>query len=201
MTKERAEFFKDAAETAGLEVEIRSDYGGRGMKIDGKTLNIFKPEEVIPLIRCKKRNKIGGNTRTTFNDKHGNEYLVNLRKNKFLCLRKNPRCVCCGTELSFFIMRKTRDNQAMMESCGVSDNGDIVLMTMDHIIPVSVSKKNRRSGGVSQTQTMCETCNNLKSNHDVSMKNLLIVKKIYDKNKDKFKLGFFRNLLRLVDHN
>lgn len=53
MTKEQAEFFKNAAEEVGLEIEMRDGYSGRGMY--GKTTFAVVTDslsDLIPALLC-----------------------------------------------------------------------------------------------------------------------------------------------------
>ncbi|AEO93417.1 HNH endonuclease [Bacillus phage G] len=73
-------------------------------------------------------------------------------------------CCSCGLEGRFFA--KERGNESYpyhFNLYAVNDKGEEVLMTKDHIVPVSKGGKNH----ISNYQTMCIICNEKKGNQEV----------------------------------
>jgi hypothetical protein len=72
------------------------------------------------------------------------------------------KCIACGIEGKFFAaetgMAKSIYEQYHLNLYGYDDFGDEVLMTSDHIVPLSRGGKN----GVENMQTMCKPCNEKK---------------------------------------
>lgn len=74
---------------------------------------------------------------------------------------KGTKCVCCGIEGKFFAKEKYhKDKRYHLNLYALDANGNEILMTKDHIIPVSKGGLN----DISNYQTMCEPCNVAKGN-------------------------------------
>lgn len=76
------------------------------------------------------------------------------------------KCVSCGLEGSFW--RKERDEHSarfFMQLYAVTRYGEIILMTKDHIKPLSKGGKNYAGN----LQTMCATCNSKKADLWIDM--------------------------------
>lgn len=73
------------------------------------------------------------------------------------------KCVCCGLQASHFAIEKQLHNKTAlhphMNLYGLTDRGEEILFTKDHI----VSKKDGGRDILSNMQTMCQPCNNLKA--------------------------------------
>lgn len=69
---------------------------------------------------------------------------------------KGMTCVSCGIQGKFFAKeRNPTDKRYHLNLYAVNDKGEEVLMTKDHIIPVSLGGKNT----LDNLQCMCELCN------------------------------------------
>lgn len=80
-----------------------------------------------------------------------------------LFFTKGTRCCCCGIEGKFFRKErniKMKTKRYHLNLYAVNDDGIEVLMTKDHIIPVSKGGDNT----LNNYQTMCEICNEKKGN-------------------------------------
>jgi 5-methylcytosine-specific restriction endonuclease McrA len=90
---------------------------------------------------------------------HKTEYRLNLSKDRYRLFAKSRTCVWCG--LTGTVMRLEYNDSSFRRPSfnlyGFRGNTPI-LMTRDHIIPRSRGGKDR----LSNYQTMCEPCNNLK---------------------------------------
>jgi hypothetical protein len=76
---------------------------------------------------------------------------------------KGLRCAKCGIEGKFFAKEKNLgDKSYHLNLYAVDENGNEVLMTKDHIIPLSKGEDN----DISNYQTMCERCNFAKGNNE-----------------------------------
>lgn len=86
------------------------------------------------------------------------------------CFVDNPKCVCCGLEGTHFILTKfSWDKDVSLVFYHISKDLRM-LMTVDHIIPRAL----RGSNDISNLQTMCHSCNNLKAEHNVDIATLRI---------------------------
>jgi len=78
-----------------------------------------------------------------------------------LFFTKGTTCVACGVEGTIWVLEKHRDtptDRFHLNLYGLDKDGNEVLITKDHIIP----KKHGGGNHLSNYQTMCYTCNNLK---------------------------------------
>ena len=87
---------------------------------------------------------------------------INMASLRYQCFAsKGTRCVKCGLEGSFFVKEKANSKEQAkryhFNLYGIKD-GNEVLFTKDHIIPVSKKGRNH----LSNLQTMCSPCNNEK---------------------------------------
>lgn len=72
-------------------------------------------------------------------------------------------CAHCGIKGSFFVKERIKSNPNdpyHLNLYAIDNDGEEVLMTKDHIIPVSKGGRNH----ISNYQPMCFPCNNIKSN-------------------------------------
>lgn len=77
-----------------------------------------------------------------------------------LFAEQGRECVGCGIEgVMFIIETEFKDKRPHATLYAVDDNGDVRLMTKDHIIPKSKGGINRQSN----YQVMCQKCNNEKA--------------------------------------
>ena len=81
--------------------------------------------------------------------------LMNFRKH-------GVTCVSCRIEGSIFLKQKHNDDirRWHLNLYAKESNGNLILMTRDHIIPISRGGKDI----LSNLQTMCQDCNGIKSN-------------------------------------
>jgi len=99
---------------------------------------------------------------------NGLKYNLNLfrwtNKPKLKCFAKSTSCVCCGTKAEKFILiQQKKEDPPALQLIG-NFNDKPILFTVDHIVPLSMGGINNYSN----YQTMCSSCNNLKSNLDIS---------------------------------
>lgn len=72
-------------------------------------------------------------------------------------------CVNCGIKGAFFALERTNKKYPWnLELYAIDSNGEEVLMTKDHIKPKSKGGKDH----ISNTQTMCTSCNMKKGNKE-----------------------------------
>jgi hypothetical protein len=72
------------------------------------------------------------------------------------------KCVCCGLEAKYFAKEKDfSSNRYHFNLYGINEEGQEILFTKDHIVPKSKGGKN----DISNYQTMCSTCNEVKGSN------------------------------------
>lgn len=109
----------------------------------------FELDEVLPYVPNKWISKIR------------KEYLwynVKMSSDRLLVFTQNISCVECWRTWTHFILESHLENDIPHFNL-YSDDG--ILMTKDHIIPVSKGWPNT----ISNYQTMCKICNERKSNY------------------------------------
>jgi len=98
----------------------------------------------------------------------GVSYMVRMNSDRYALFKQNLDCVSCGLEGSrMFLDLNPGDNSPHFNLYG-EENGRLVLMTKDHIVPKS-------KGGedvLHNYQTMCSVCNNLKGNYDLMLEDV-----------------------------
>lgn len=90
----------------------------------------------------------------------GQSYWVHMRSLRFECFRRRQRCVVCGLRGTKMVLEfgSPVAGSPHFNLYGEED-GELVLMTKDHITPVSHGGKNR----LTNLQTMCTRCNGIKA--------------------------------------
>lgn len=89
---------------------------------------------------------------------------VKTNSQRYAVFQKSTKCVCCGLEACFFASEKVKYDKTdkyHFNLYGVNEQGEEVLFTKDHIIPVSKGGKNI----IENYQTMCATCNQEKQDN------------------------------------
>lgn len=90
----------------------------------------------------------------------GDEVKANSQRLQ-LFFSKGVDCIHCGTKGKFFLKCKHKgDERYHMELIGQDKNGQLVLMTKDHIVPKSKGGRDV----LENYQTMCTVCNCKKGN-------------------------------------
>lgn len=140
------------------------------MKAKKKLIHIaeFVPEEVFPYITEEetKRSYLVDET----------EYSVRMNSQRYHVFRNNPACVCCGIIGTKMILDINPGDQSPHFNLYAEENGRLVLMTKDHITPKSRGGRDE----LSNYQSMCCTCNNLKGAHDLAMEDILELRRLWD---------------------
>lgn len=100
----------------------------------------------------------------------GIKYSVNVDSHRYFTFARNTNCYICNLPSSYFLLQQSKYDKTSnqfaahfnlyAEDINNSHNGNIILMTADHVIPVS---KNGKSNS-SNLKTCCYFCNNKKGN-------------------------------------
>lgn len=106
-------------------------------------------------------------------------YLVKMNSQRYFVFKENNKCVSCGIEGTRFILQQHPNDKSPHFNLYAEENGQLVLMTKDHIF----AKSNGGSDHYSNYQTMCSICNNLKGNDHISLEGIAELRKAYDSNK------------------
>ena len=91
----------------------------------------FDPEEVFSHItKAKNGNKKNYNI-------DGVDYLVRMNSQRYHVFKDNPSCVCCGIVGTKMVLDVNPGDQSPHFNLYAEENGRLVLMTKDHILPKS----------------------------------------------------------------
>jgi len=113
-----------------------------------------------------------------FRDK---EYLVKMNSQRYFMFKENLCCVCCGLKGSrMFLEYHPYDMTPHFNLYGV-DNGELILMTKDHILAKALGGEDRHSN----YQTMCSVCNGLKGHTSLTLDSLKTLRRVFDESKFK----------------
>lgn len=138
-----------------------------------KTLKAYSLEDVFDMIKHLDHSKpfvpliIDGKTQK-----------INLGVNRLHVFLNSTKCACCGLEGTFFLLQqlpKEIDGGTAHFNMYALEDNQMVLMTVDHVL----AKNNGGLDNISNMQTMCEVCNQLKSDLDVPKSVVLEARDIY----------------------
>ncbi len=94
---------------------------------------------------------------------NGVEYMVRMNSDRYLLFQQSRRCIVCGLEgTTIFLDKHPTSPTAHFNLYGIED-GKLVLMTKDHLIP----KSKGGSDSLQNYRVCCSPCNNLKGDSDL----------------------------------
>ena len=112
---------------------------------------------------------------------------VFLNSDRYATFKQSgTKCVCCGLEGKFFGLertlkeRKNNTNRCHFNLYGVDKRGEEVLFTKDHILPKAKGGKDH----ISNYQTMCCVCNNLKGSDGLTIEEISFLRQTYNQNRN-----------------
>lgn len=143
-------------------------------KVSSKlALGEFLPEDVLPYATIDEERReycVGGK-----------KYLVKMNSQRYFVFRNSIKCVACGLEGIKMLLEKHANAKHPHFNLYALEDGELILMTKDHIIAKS-------SGGEdihSNYQTMCSVCNNLKGSSKITIEGVKVLRDLYNQNKNK----------------
>ena len=132
------------------------------------TLGIFSPEEVLPYIT---------NTQDKREFKVGEQiYLVKMNSHRYFVFKNSLECVACGLKGNKFLLEKNSHDAHPHFNLYGEENNKLILMTRDHIL----AKANGGEDKLSNYQTLCSLCNNLKGHTPMTIENIADLRKLYN---------------------
>lgn len=123
----------------------------------------------------------------------GQSYLVRMNSDRYLVFKNSRACVSCGIEGTQMVLDINPGDQSPHFNLYAEDNGRLVLMTKDHIIPKS-------KGGLDAQEnyaTMCCVCNNLKGAYHLDTEGCRKLREVY-KNEAKLPRKELRELINKI---
>jgi len=107
------------------------------------------------------------------------KYTVKMNSSRYFLFKKNPCCVSCGIKGEYLFLEKNPADQTAHVNLYAKDADQYIMMTKDHIKAKSIGGLNR----IDNYQTMCQICNNLKSDFNLKTEDVAHLKKVYNENK------------------
>lgn len=123
----------------------------------------------------------------------GVSYMVRMNSDRYFVFQKNRICVACGLVGTKMILDINPGDQSPHFNLYGEENGRLVLMTKDHIVPKSKGGKDE----LLNYETMCCICNNLKGAYSLSKCQISELRRLY-KNEDKIPRKELRDLINEV---
>lgn len=106
-------------------------------------------------------------------------YVVKMNAQRYFMFKENLCCVCCGlVGKRMFLEYHPYDMTPHFNLYG-EENGELVLMTKDHILAKALGGEDRHSN----YQTMCAVCNRLKGHTSLTLESLKLLRRFFDENK------------------
>jgi len=131
----------------------------------------YKPSEILPLLERPQYGNWGPKRILLDGD------WVNIKSSRLATFEQQTVCARCGIKGTFFVKERQQkigkhDNPVFHLNFYAMRNGKEILMTSDHIVPLSALKQNPKRKVNNNRQTMCARCNMLKGNREISNEEL-----------------------------
>lgn len=120
----------------------------------------------------------------------GVAYSVKMNSKRYFVFQKNQNCVACGLKGTRMVLDLNPGDQSPHFNLYGEEDGRLVLMTKDHIL----AKSRGGSDELSNFQTCCSTCNNLKGAYDLTVSNVRELRRLWD-NEDKLPRKELRKII------
>jgi 5-methylcytosine-specific restriction endonuclease McrA len=121
---------------------------------DITTEEVYEADFILPLLNQDSRFP----EHVIFDDR-----LVRINTDKLACFKRNGlKCANCGIKGSEFHLQKNSNSDHFLNLYAKKKNGNLELMTMDHIVPRSKNGSRRARNNL---QTMCYCCNQNKADN------------------------------------
>lgn len=140
-------------------------------KVEKIKLGEFKIEDVLPFV-----SKTDLKKEYEYN---GVKHEVKMNSPKYFTFKQCLSCVSCGLKSTHVFLECHPADKSPHFSFYGEENGNLILMTKDHIYAKAFGGEDRHSN----YQTMCLLCNNLKGHSNLKLEDVLQLRKAHDKNK------------------
>jgi len=136
-------------------------------------LGEFSPEDVLPYVTSsdeKREYRVGKK-----------QFFVRMNSHRYFVFRSSRKCVSCGLEGIKMLLEQHPNDKSPHFNLYAEEDGQLVLMTKDHIHAKSCGGEDRHSN----YQTMCSVCNNLKASSNLTIEDIRQLRELYDQNKNR----------------
>jgi 5-methylcytosine-specific restriction endonuclease McrA len=134
-------------------------------------LGEFLPDDVLPYVT-------NGNERREY-FVNGKKYLVKMDSDRYFVFKTSLYCSSCGVVGTKMLLEQHPKDKSPHFNLYAEEDGQLVLMTKDHI----QAKSNGGTNTLSNLQNLCVVCNNLKGSDNLTLANIAELRKIYNANK------------------
>jgi len=124
----------------------------------------------------------------------GETYKVRLNTHRYLVFKNNLSCVACGLTGTKMVLERYLNQTTPHFNLYAEEGGQLILMTKDHIQTKALGGKDR----LSNYQTMCAICNNLKGSEPLPIKGIQELRKFHDEYKTKMARKDFSAAVRSI---
>lgn len=123
------------------------------------TFGVFEIEDVLPFINDNKRDR-------KIYVANNKEFKVRMDSMRYKVFARSLYCIKCNIKGSVFLLQRIEDKSINNDTAHFNlyakdDNGNLILMTQDHIIPKSKGGKDH----LNNLRTMCSSCNCKRGNN------------------------------------
>ena len=133
------------------------------------TLAEYPPDEILKLIA-----RDGHRREFTIGDA---VYRVKMNSQRYFTFQENKKCVACGVEGTKILLELPNGCEYPHFNLYAEENGENVLMTKDHKIPVARGGKDV----MENYQTKCAICNNIKGKDILHLDDLKVLRELHNK--------------------
>ena len=102
-------------------------------------------------------------------------YSVRMNSDRYFVFRDNPECVACGLVGTKMILDLNPGDHSPHFNLYAEEDGRYVLMTKDHVL----AKSRGGQDEISNYETTCSICNNLKGHYDLSYEQVNELRELY----------------------
>lgn len=149
-------------------------------------LGDFTPDEVLNYVSNdeeKREYKVGEKS-----------YFVRMNSHRYFVFRSNRKCVACGLEGEVMRLERHPFDKSPHFNFYALQNDKLILMTKDHIH----AKSNGGEDCLSNYQTMCCVCNNLKGSDNLTISEIAQLRETYNQYSQKLTKKKLNAKMRLV---
>ena len=109
-------------------------------------------------------------------------YKVKTNSDRYFLFKQCRSCIVCGLKGTRLFLERYNKDQIPHFNLYAEEDGDLIVLTKDHIIPKSCGGEDCHSN----YQTMCSICNSLKGHYNILIEDLNKIRQFYKNKKNSF---------------